>query len=150
MPPSRKCKALITSFTSHVSTIRHSDRSTHQRVVISEVDGNLLIWKFICSVVMSLGNVKTTNDLIRKHCGIREGRHVMAHLLLLFWGSSLMAFGQRSNAGLVPADQPSRPAESPHSTIGNGHPDELKQELDAYAMELSRIPADPLTQWDHI
>ncbi|MGO9437383.1 MAG: carbohydrate porin [Terracidiphilus sp.] len=77
-------------------------------------------------------------------------RHAGTYLPLLLIGSSLLAFGQKPEARSVPADQPSPSIESPHSTIRNGHPDELKQELDAYAIELSRIPADPLIQPDPV
>src|ERR1700678_4200330 len=71
------------------------------------------------------------------------------HLLLLLFGSSLLAFGQSGNLSAPPADQSSPPAQRPPSTIRN-HPDELKQELDAYAIELSKIPADPLIQPDPV
>ena len=71
-------------------------------------------------------------------------------VLLLFWGSCLSAFGQKPDARSVPADQPKASAENTQSTIRNAHPDELKQELDAYAIELSSIPADPLIQPDPV
>jgi porin len=159
MTPSPKCGPLIASPHSDVGTIHHSDRFQHQTVVISPVDRRRKFWRFICSIVMNLfeslpttagqgRSAKTTTELVRRRCGNRNGRHLVVHLLLLFWGSSLLAFGQKPDASSVPADQPSPPAESPHSTIRNGHPDELKQELDAYAIELSRIPADPLIQRD--
>jgi porin len=96
------------------------------------------------------GNAKTTANATRRRCGDREGRQVIVQVLLLLWGSSLLAFGQRPDASSIPAGQPSPPAESPQSTIRNGHPDELKQELDAYAIQLSRIPADPLIQPDPV
>jgi porin len=96
------------------------------------------------------GDAKITTDAIRRRCGNREGRHVIVHLLLLFLGSSLMAFGQNTVGESVSADQPSSPAESTDSTIRNDHPDELKQELDAYAIQLSKIPADPLIHPDPV
>jgi porin len=71
------------------------------------------------------------------------------HLLLLLFGSSLLAFGQSGNLSAPPADQSSPPAQRPPSTIRN-HPDELKQELDADAIALSKIPADPLIQPDPV
>jgi porin len=128
---------------------------------ISKVDRKQMFSKFICSIVLRLfrtlptiaprgANAKKTTDVARRRGGNREGRHVIVHLLLFFWGSSVLAFGQAPDAGALTADQPSQPAESLHSTIRNGHPDELKQELDAYAIELSRIPADPLLQPDPI
>jgi porin len=110
----------------------------------------LRIFGTLPTTVRRAGNAKTTTDVIRRRCGNRDGKHVIVHLLLLFWGSGLSAFGQKTDASSVPADQLSAPAESPHSTIRNGHPDELKQELDAYAIELAKIPADPLIQPDPI
>ena len=155
MTPFRICRALITSPSSH------SDRFAHQGIVISIVDWKRMFWRFTCSIVMSLfgtlpttagrgGSAETMADVIRRRCGSRECRHVIVHLLLLLWGSSLFAFGQQPHASSVPQDQPSPRAESPHSTISNDHPDELKQELDAYSIELSRIPADPLIQPDPV
>ena len=72
------------------------------------------------------------------------------YLLLFLFAYNLLAFGQGGNVSAPPADQPSIHAEGPPSTIRSPHPDELKQELDAYAIELSRIPADPLIQADPI
>jgi porin len=66
------------------------------------------------------------------------------------WGADPWAIGQKPDAGPAPADQASAAAESPHATSANTHPDELKQELDAYAIELSRIPADPLVEPDPV
>ena len=161
MTPSRKCRALIPSPSSDVGTIGHSDRFTHQGVVISVVGRKRMFWRCVCSIVMSLlgtltnaarrgGNAKTTTFVIRRRCGSPEGKHGMVRVLVLFWGSSVLAFGQTPDASSVPADRPSSPAESPHSMIRDGHPDELKQELDAYAIELSKIPADPLIQPDPV
>ena len=70
--------------------------------------------------------------------------------LLFFFAYNLLAFGQSADVSTPPADQPSVHAEGPPSNIGSSHPDELKQELDAYAIELSRIPADPLIQPDPV
>ena len=50
----------------------------------------------------------------------------------------------------MPADQASPPAQSALSTNGDNHPDELKQELDADAIALSKIPGDPLIQPDPV
>jgi porin len=75
---------------------------------------------------------------------------VRACLLLLLFGSSFVAFGQVSDASSAQTDQPNAPAQSEPSTIANHQPDELKQELDAYAIELSKIPADPLIQPDPV
>src|SRR3984957_3958451 len=71
------------------------------------------------------------------------------HLLLLLFASSLLAFGESGDVSPAPADQTSPPAQS-SSTIRKVQPDELKQELDAYAVELSKIPADPLIQPDPV
>jgi len=70
--------------------------------------------------------------------------------LLFFFAYNLLAFGQSADVSAPPADQPSVHAEGPPPNIGSSHPDELKQELDAYAIELSRIPADPLIQPDPV
>jgi porin len=69
--------------------------------------------------------------------------------LLLFFASGLLAFGQSGNTSAAPAD-PTAPAQRPASTITHDHPDELKQELDADAIALSRIPADPLIHPDPV
>ena len=161
MTPSPKCRALIASPSSDAGTIHHSDRFAHPGVVISPVDRKWRFGWFICSMVMSHfetlpangeqgGNAGTMIDVVRRRCGNREGRHLIGPLLLLVFGSSLLAVGQKPDASSAPADQPSPPAESPQSPIRNGHPDELKQELDAYAIELSRIPANPLVQPDPV
>jgi porin len=71
------------------------------------------------------------------------------HLLLLLFASSLLAFGESGDLSPAPAGQTSPPAQS-SSTIRKVQPDELKQELDAYAVELSKIPADPLIQPDPV
>lgn len=161
MAPSRKYRALFAGPSSHVGTIRHSERFAHPSSVISPVDRKRKLWRFIRSIVMSFfgttpctagwgGNSRTTTEGTRRHRSNREAKHVIACLLLLFWGSSLLVFGQKPDAGSLPADPPREPAESTQSTIGNGHPDELKQELDAYAVELPKIPADPLIQPDPV
>ena len=51
-------------------------------------------------------------------------------------------------SALHPPINRSPPVQNPPSTIKNGQPDELKQELDADAIALSNIPADPLIQPD--
>jgi porin len=159
MAPHRRRKGLITSPPSDTSTIRYFDRLAHSGAVISPVNPKPKLWRRIYLIAMSLINVVcltagrrevagTTTGVLRRRCGNREGRHVIGLLLLIFGGLSLLAFGQKPNASSVPADQPSQPAES--STTRNAHPDELKQELDAYAIQLSRIPADPLIQPDPV
>jgi porin len=75
---------------------------------------------------------------------------VRTHLLLLLFGSSLLAFGQSGNVSAAPADQPRPPAQSPPSPTRNNEPDELKQELDADSIALSKIPADPLIHPDPV
>jgi porin len=161
MTPSLQCTAPITSPPSDVGTIGHSDRFAQPSVIISPVNRKRKLWRLIRFIVMSLfetlpataergGNAGTTTDVVRRRSGNLAGRHAGTYLPLLLIGSSLLAFGQGGNVSPARADQPSPPAESPHSTIRNGQPDELKQELDAYAIELSRIPADPLIQPDPI
>ncbi len=73
-----------------------------------------------------------------------------SHLLLLLFASSLMASGQSGNVSAAPPDQPVPSDQSPPSSSRNVHPDELKQELDADAVALSKIPADPLIQPDPV
>jgi porin len=68
---------------------------------------------------------------------------VRTHLLLLLFGSSLLALGQSGTLSGAPAQR--RP-----SAIRYNHPDELKQELDADAIALSKIPADPLIHPDPV
>jgi porin len=75
---------------------------------------------------------------------------VRTYSLLFLFAYNLLAFGQSGDVSAPPADQPSIHAERPPSTIRSPHPDELKQELDAYAIELSRIPVDPLIQPDPV
>jgi porin len=86
------------------------------------------------------------------HGGIenRERRHARIELLLLLLASSMLAFGQSRSNSTAPADQPGPAAQSASATIEDNHPDELKQELDADAIALSKIPADPLIQPDPV
>ena len=143
-----------------VGAIHHSDRFAHRSVVTSSVDRKRMCLRFICSIVMSPfgtlpataergGNSRTTTNVFRRRCGNRQGRHLIG-LLLFLLGSRLLAFGQKHDVSSVPAGQPSPPAESSQSTLRNGHPDELRQELDAYAVQLSKIPADPLIHPDPV
>jgi porin len=82
-------------------------------------------------------------------CGVKNSLlPTRTRLLLLLFGPSLLAFGQSGNVSPATADQLSPPAQSLPSTIRNDQPDELKQELDADAIALSKIPADPLIQPD--
>jgi len=117
--------------------------------------------RFICSIVMSFfqtlpttakrgGNAGITTDVIRSRSGNLAGRHAATYLPLLLIGSSLLAFGQSGSVSAMPADQASPPAQSALSTNGDNHPDELKQELDADAIALSKIPGDPLVQPDPV
>ncbi|QNI35010.1 carbohydrate porin [Alloacidobacterium dinghuense] len=71
-------------------------------------------------------------------------------MLLFFLGSSLLAFGQSNHVGVALADQSSPPTQGRPSTIKNAQPDELKQELDADVIALSKIPADPLIKPDPV
>lgn len=136
-----------------------SDRSADRGIVLSDLDRVRQLRSYIPGTVMNLfgtlpttsessGNAGTATDVISKHCGNREGRRVTVLLLLLLWGSSQLSFGQKRDVSTVAADQPKPLAGSSRSIISSGPPDELRQELDAYAIELSRIPADPLIQPD--
>src|SRR5580658_4449745 len=161
MTPFQECSALITSPSSHVATVRHSNRCADRSAVISRAGRKRQIMSFICSIVTSIfgtmpitaeqgGNAGTTTDVIRRHSWNPAGIHAGIYLPLLLIGSSLLAFGQSGNVSAAPHDQPSVQTEGPHSNIRNSQPDELKQELDAYAIELSKIPADPLIQPDPV
>jgi porin len=91
---------------------------------------------------------KNTNRDIGRDDRNQANKLVRTHVLFLLLGSSLLAFGQSGGVSGAPAVQSNMVPQSPLPTIRNGQPDELKQELDAYAIELSKIPADPLIQPD--
>jgi hypothetical protein len=82
-----------------------------------------------------------TTPAIGTPCNNRNSGGLITVVFLLFWGSSQLGFGQKNDVSSVAADQSGATAENAHSSISNNHPDELKQELDAYAIELSKIPA---------
>jgi porin len=92
----------------------------------------------------------TTNDLITRRAENRGGKHLRTCSLLLLFVSSPLAFGQSGDAGAGSAAQPNQPSQSQSSAPVNREPDELKQELDANAIVLSKIPADPLIQPDPV
>jgi porin len=96
------------------------------------------------------GNAGVTTDVIRGRSGNLARRHAATYLPLLLIGSSLLAFAQSASVSAAPHDQANPPAQSALSTNGDIHPDELKQELDADAIALSKIPADPLIQPDPV
>jgi porin len=75
---------------------------------------------------------------------------VRACSLLLLFASSPFAFGQSGDISAGLAAQLSQPSQTQLSVTENREPDELKQELDADAIALSKIPADPLIQPDPI
>jgi porin len=87
-----------------------------------------------------------------EHRGVahHSRRHARIEVLLLILASSLLAFGQSSSVNTAPADQASPSAQSAAPTVSSNVPDELKQELDADAIALSKIPADPLIQPDPV
>jgi porin len=70
--------------------------------------------------------------------------------LLLLFASSLLAFGQSGDANAGRPAQLREPPQSHPSAVENPEPDELKQELDADAIALSKIPADPLIHPDPV
>ena len=161
MTSSPKGTALITNASSGVGTVDHADRFSYRGIVISPIDRKQQFRWLICSIATSLlavlpattqrsGISGTTHDIVRRRSGNRKGRHLRANFLLLLIGSSLLAYGQSGNVSTAPTDQPSRPAQGPPSPIRDGQPDELKQELDADAIALSKIPADPLIQPDPV
>ena len=92
----------------------------------------------------------TASDLITRRAENRGGKHLRTCSLLLFLASSPLAFGQSADVSPASAPQPNQPSQSHPSAIENREPDELKQELDADAIALSKIPADPLIQPDPV
>ena len=104
----------------------------------------------IASASSGVGIVHHANGFAHRGVENRGRRHARIDLLLLLLASSLLAFGQSSSVSAALADQASPPSQSALSTIGNNHPDELKQELDADAIALSKIPGDPLIQPDPV
>jgi porin len=89
-----------------------------------------------------------TNEVITRRPENREGRHVRTCSLLLLMVSSPLAFGQSGDVGAGHAAQRNQPSQSQPPAAENREPDELKQELDADAIALSKIPADPLIHPD--
>jgi porin len=159
MTPFQKCRALLTGQSSDAVTIRHFDQIAQPGVAFSPVHRKRMFLRSIRSIVVGpLGTLpaaakrgavaRTTVDVSKRSCRNRRGSYHVGALLLLFLGSGLLAFGQQSDASSAPADQSRQLAKSSIVTVS--HPDELKQELDAYALQLSKIPADPLIQPDPV
>jgi len=73
---------------------------------------------------------------------------VKSLFLLLFIASSVSALGQSAGPASAAASQPTQSEPASRLTLPKLHADELTQELDADAVALSRIPADPLVQPD--
>jgi porin len=71
-----------------------------------------------------------------------------ACLLVLLFASSLSTFGQSDEVPAAPAAQMSQTTQAKPAAPLKKDPDELTQELDADAIALSKIPADPLIQTD--
>jgi len=76
------------------------------------------------------------------------GRSARTSVLALFVASSLAAFGQSGSVSTPHMDQNPQASQSKPAVSLKQEPDDLKQELDADAMALSKIPADPLLQSD--
>ncbi len=72
----------------------------------------------------------------------------MKLFLLLFIASSISALGQSAPADSTQTSQPVPPDQASLPSLPRIHADSLKQELDADAIALSKIPADPLIQPD--
>ena len=70
--------------------------------------------------------------------------------LWFLFACNLLAFGQSADVSAGRAAQPSQPTQSQPSVTKNRDPDELKQELDADSLALSKIPADPLIRPDPV
>jgi porin len=62
----------------------------------------------------------------------------------------MLAGSQSGNSSAAPADQSGNQAKESPSTIRNSPTDELKQELDADTIALSKIPSDPLIRPDPV
>ena len=75
-------------------------------------------------------------------------RRATTYLSSLVLASSVLAFGQSGRAIAAPEDQAGLQIERQLPTITTSQPDELKQELDAELIALSKIPADPLIRPD--
>ena len=75
-------------------------------------------------------------------------RSARTSVLALFVASSLAAFGQSGSGSTPPADQNAQVSQSKPAVSLKQEPDDLKQELDADAMALSKVPADPLLNYD--
>jgi len=75
---------------------------------------------------------------------------VKTRSLLFLLACNLLAFGQSGNVNAGRAAQLSQPSQSQPSAAKKSSPDELKQELDADSIALSKIPADPLIRPDPV
>jgi porin len=75
---------------------------------------------------------------------------VKTRSLLFLLACNLLAFGQSGNVNAGRAAQLSQPSQSQPSATKKSSPDELKQELDADSIALSKIPADPLIRPDPV
>ena len=131
------------------------------RGAVSDVDRGQQRRSLICSIVIGPfhsfrtsserpGSFGISTAAIRRRYGNLVGRFAAGCLSIILVGSELLAFGQKSEIHSVSADQESAPAQGQKPTTRRGQPDELKQELDAYAIELSKIPADPLVHPDPV
>ena len=70
--------------------------------------------------------------------------------LLILFACNLLAYSQSGDLSAGRAAQLSQPPQSQTSNSKNRDPDELKQELDADSIALSKIPADPLIHPDPV
>jgi len=161
MARSRRGTGLIPSACSGVGVAHHAGGFARQVVVTSPKDRKQRSTRCTCSIAMGVfefldamararATAGTAKEAVRMHGGSRESRRIGIHLLLLLFGSGLLASGQSSGATAAPGGQTNVSGQSVHSTVTNHQPDELKQELDAYAIALSKIPADPLIQPDPV
>jgi len=155
MSLSTKRMALNSSACVSLSTVHETNCPGQKGALFLDINLRRQLGAFICSIVTSVfkaarSSAGITTVAISRCYGKPTGRYAAICVCLLFMGSSLLVFGQGDNVSSVPADPPSPQAESQHSNVTIRHPDELKQELDAYAIELSRIPADPLVQPDPV
>jgi len=144
--------ALAETQSTECATILSSEGSAYRRVMVSPAIRMRKVRRLLRSIVKGcFQSPPGTATVVTKGCmGGRKVKCAATYLFLLVIGPSLLAFGQSSNTNASPPDEPRSHIETPSSTIRSSQPDELKQELDADAVALSKIPADPLIQPDPV
>lgn len=156
-----RCGTKIARPSSDAGRRSDSERPESLIVVIPSRERLKTGCKLLCSVVMSpLATpsaavrrdraAETPIEMLKKCRRNRKRGYSIVLFLFVLMGWKPLALGQNRDVSSVAADPPSAPAERSDSAIRDGHSDELKQELDAYAIQLSKIPADPLISPDPV